>query len=68
MFCNGFRVIKTTGNIEASPPPSISREVWAKPIMFIGTRLCASLTNFQVEVKGRTPENKQSEVLRNREL
>ena len=52
MYRKGFGVIKTTGNIRTSPSPSISREVWDEPIMFIGTWLGASFITFQVEVKG----------------
>ena len=29
-------VIKTTGNIRISPSSNINRDVWAKPIIFIG--------------------------------
>ena len=34
--CRESRVIKTTRNIGTSKSSSISRDVWAKPIMFIG--------------------------------
>ena len=53
-----FGVIKTTRNIWTSPSLIILCEVWAKPIMFIGTQLGVSLTTFKLEVKGRTLEHK----------
>ena len=35
--CRGYGLLRTTGNIETSPSSSISNEVWAKPIILIGT-------------------------------
>ena len=66
MYHKAFRLIKTTRNIRTSLSSIILREIWAKPIMFIGTQLGVSLTAFKLEVEGRTPEHKK--IRRNREL
>ena len=51
--CREYVVLRTTGNIGTSPSSSISRDVWAKLIMFIGTLFGASFIIFRVEGKGK---------------
>ena len=46
----------------------ILREVWDKPIIFIGILLGASFTIFQLEAKGRIPGYKLLEGMRNGEF
>ena len=51
--CREYGVLITTSNILTSPYLSISREVWVKSIMFIGTWLGVSFTIFHVEGEGK---------------
>ena len=49
-------VLRTTGNIGSLPSLIISREVCAKPIIFIGTLLGAYFITFHVEGEGKNIE------------